>query len=153
MPEPTLLVVYHSRSGRTASLTESVISGARAASDIRVVERDAFAATVEDFRDADAVIFGTPENFGYMSGAIKDFLERVFYPCEHDKAGVPYAIYVSAGNDGTGAVTSIQRIISGLRMNEAQPALVVVGQPSEEDIAAAETLGATMAAGLEAGIF
>ena len=49
-------------------------------------------ASPENLLWADAVILGTPENFGYMSGAMKDFLDRTYYPCEGKVESLPYAI-------------------------------------------------------------
>ena len=73
--------------------------------DLRVLQ--AFAAGPEDLLWADTLLLGTPENFGYLSGAIKDFLDRTFYEVEGKLSPLPYAMYVSAGNDGTGAVRAM----------------------------------------------
>ena len=56
------------------------------------------------------MLFATPENFGYMSGAMKYFFDKTFYKVEQLQLNLPYAILVSAGNDGSGAITAIQRI-------------------------------------------
>ena len=56
----------------------------------------------EDLLAADGLILGTPENFGYMSGMMKDFLERIFYACEGKVEGRPCALFVGAGQDGSG---------------------------------------------------
>ena len=50
---------------------------------------------------ADALALGTPENFGYMSGMIKDFLERTFYEVEGQLNPLPYALFICAGDDGS----------------------------------------------------
>jgi multimeric flavodoxin WrbA len=68
----------------------------------------------EDLLWADAFILGTPENFGYMSGAMKVFLDRVYYDCEGKVDGRAFALFIRAGNDGTGAISSIRRILTGL---------------------------------------
>ena len=84
------------RGARNAEVTEV---------DLRVLQ--AFAAGPEDLLWADTLLLGTPENFGYLSGAIKDFLDRTFYEVEGKLSPLPYAMYVSAGNDGTGAVRAM----------------------------------------------
>ena len=43
---------------------------------------NAQAADAKDLTWADGLILGTPENFGYMSGMMKDFFERTFYEVE-----------------------------------------------------------------------
>lgn len=150
-----LLIVYHSQSGSTARMAEAVIDGARddAIDGVDVVVRDALEATAEDLQSADAFILGTPENFGYMSGAMKTFLDRVFYPCEGKVEGKPYALFIRAGNDGTGAITSLHRILTGLAVREIQEPLLMVGEFDESRLAECRELGMTLAAGLEAGIY
>ncbi|MFL2560320.1 MAG: flavodoxin family protein, partial [Gammaproteobacteria bacterium] len=104
-----LLIVYHSQSGTTSAMADAVIKGAKNP-DINGVEvqvRDALEASADDVLWADGLLLGTPENFGYMSGAIKYFLDRIYYPCEDKIDGMPYALFVCAGNDGTGAIKSI----------------------------------------------
>ena len=150
-----LLIVYHSQSGTTLQMAESVIRGARNP-DIRNVEvrvRTALEATAEDLLWADAFILGTPENFGYMSGAMKYFLDRSFYECVDRIDGCPYALFVRAGNDGSGAIASLQRILKGLSVREVQAPLLIKGHFDAARLGECEELGLTIAAGLEAGVF
>ena len=151
----TLLIVYHSGSGRTAQLAEAVRRGA-GHEDVESVDvrfLPAFEAVADDLREAHAVIFGTPENFGYMSGALKDFFDRTFYAVEGEIKNPPYGIFISAGNDGTGALTAIRRIVRGFPMNEVQAPVIARGDVTEEDLEKAETLGAALAFGLDAGVY
>ena len=155
MSDRHLLIVFHSQSGSTTRMAEAVISGARNSDidgvDVRV--KSALEATSEDLLWADAFILGTPENFGYMSGALKYFLDRVYYDCEGKINGKAFALFVRAGNDGSGAITSIRRILSGLSVKEVQEPVLIVGEFDESRLADCEELGLTLAAGLEAGIF
>lgn len=150
-----LLIVYHSQSGTTTRMAEAVIRGARHAdvSGVEVRVKTALDALADDLLWADGFILGTPENFGYMSGAMKYFLDRVFYPCEGKLNGRPWALFVRAGNDGTGAISSVRRILAGLAVREVQEPLLVAGKFDEARLADCEELGLTMAAGLEAGVF
>ena len=104
-----LLIVYHSKTGNTEALAQAAYAGATdeliEAVDVRLLR--AHDAGPADLLWADALLLGTPENFGYMSGAMKDFLDRTFYEVEGRIAALPYAIFVSAGNDGSGAVRAI----------------------------------------------
>ena len=156
MPESKhLLIVYHSQSGSTSRMAEAVIRGARnpAINDVEVRVRDALDAGPDDVLWADAYIFGTPENFGYMSGALKYFFDRVYYPCLEQIGGRPYALFVRAGNDGTGAISSIVRIVTGLAIREVQEPVLFTGEFDEARLDECEELGMAMAAGLEAGVF
>lgn len=149
-----LLVVYHSQSGSTSKMANEVVAGARDPDvDTEVRVRDALAATAEDLLWCDGFILGTPENFGYMSGGMKLFLDRVFYDCVDKIDGKAYALFVRAGNDGRGAIDSVQRILKGLNVREVQPPLLFAGEFDETRLPECRELGLTLAAGLEAGIF
>jgi multimeric flavodoxin WrbA len=102
---------------------------------------------------AHGVLLGTPENFGYMSGGLKDFLDRTFYPVEGRLPPLPYAAFVSAGNDGAGALRAIRRIVGGFPLIEVQEPVVVVGPPGPDDLDRCRELGLALAAGLDAGIY
>jgi len=147
-----LLIVYHTGGVKTAQMAEAVERGAKTEQGVRVVVKRCAEAGPEDVLAADGLILGTPENFGYMSGMMKDFLERVFYACEGKVAGRPWALFVGAGQDGSGAVSSVERIVTGLRLKRIAEPVVVVKELKPAQIAALEELGAAMAAGLAAGI-
>lgn len=102
---------------------------------------------------ASGVILGTPARFGYMSGAMKDFLERIYHPCLERTAGLPWALFVKGDTDTSGAAASVERIVSAMRWRRVLPILEVVGPMTRDDSEAACELGAAFSAGLEAGIF
>src|SRR4051794_24909064 len=104
-----LLVVFHSRSGGTAAMTDAVVAGANddAIENVDVVVQRAFDTSADDVRACNALILGTPENFGYMSGALKDFFERIYYELLDETQGLAYALFVKASTDGEGAVRSV----------------------------------------------
>ena len=148
----TLLIVYHTGGVKTGQMAEAVARGARSEPGVRVVMKRCAEAWPEDVLTADGLILGTPENFGYMSGMMKDFLERIFYACEGKVAGRPWALFVGAGQDGTGAVSSVERIVTGLRLKKAADPVIVVKDLQPVQIAALEELGATFASGLALGV-
>lgn len=118
-----------------------------------VVLLDAFKAGPEDVLGASGLILGTPARFGYMSGAMKDFLERIYHPCLAKTAGLSWALFVKGDTDTSGAAQSVERIVAGLNWRRVLPILEVVGEIGPPEAEAARELGATFAAGLEAGIF
>jgi hypothetical protein len=150
-----LLLVAHCPSDNTRALRDAVIRGA-SHEDIDNVELRSLApldAGPEDVRWADGIIIGTTENFGYMAGRIKDFFERVYYPCLEEKQGMPWALYIRAGLDGQGTKTAVERIVTGLRWNPIRETLICRGEFDDAFLDQCEELGMTMAAGLEAGLF
>ena len=150
-----LLLVHHSQSGSTASMAQAVLDGARdpAIEGVELRVASPLSADAQDLTWADALILGTPENFGYMSGALKYFFDRIYYPCLEQRQGLPYALFIKAGNDGSGALASVRRIVTGLRWREVQPPLLVVGEIDAAALARCRELGMALAAGLEAGLF
>lgn len=152
---PNLLIVYHSQSGHTEGLATAVVEGAKDPAISAVALRcvTAYEASADDLLWADGLLLGTPENFGYMSGALKDFFDRTYYAVEGQLSGRPYAIFISCSNDGRGAVSAIQRIMNGYAMKQVSDPLICRGRPKDEHRQAARELGMTLAAGLEAGVF
>ena len=150
-----LLIVYHSQSGHTEAMALATHRGATAPDidGVQVRMLRAFDAGTQDLLWADGLLLGTPENFGYMSGALKDFLDRTFYPCEGKIDSLPYAIFISAGNDGTGALAAIRRIANGYPFSEVHEPLIAKGETTEAVLRQCEELGMTLAAGLELGVF
>ena len=149
----TLLIVYHTGGVKTAQMGAAIERGARGEENVNVVVKRCAEAGPEDVLAADGLILGTPENFGYMSGMMKDFLERVFYPCEGKVSGRPYALFVGAGQDGSGAVASVERIVTGLRLEKKSEPIVGLKELTPEILGKCEQLGATFAAGLALGVF
>ena len=73
---------------------------------------------------ADAYLIGCSENFGGMAGQVKDFLERIYYPCEARIEARAWSAFVCAGNDGTGAMRDLDRVAKGLRLRKVHPGIV-----------------------------
>lgn len=148
-----LLVVYHSQTGNTRALIEAAVRGAQREDGVQVKLKRALAADLTDLLWAHGLMFGTPENFGFMSGALKYFFDRTYYPAEGKVQGMPYLLIVSAGNDGSGAARQVDRIATGYGWREAQPPTIVVGEPGPDDLNTCEELGEAFATGLAMGVF
>jgi len=150
-----LLIVAHAPSPNTAALRDAILDGAGTAeiAGVEVIAHSPFDAGPEDVLAADAVILMTTENLGYMSGALKDFFDRTYYGVIDDKQGLPYALLIRAGLDGTGTRRAIESIATGLRWKAVQEPIICKGVWRDGFLDDARELGMTMAAGLEAGIF
>jgi len=149
-----LLLTAGHEGGRLERLAQAVVDGvAEFGDEVELRQAAALEAGVAELTWAHGILLGTPEKFGYMAGALKDFFDRTFYPTENQLAGLPYALFVSAGNDGTGAVSSVERIVQGYRWNRIAEPVIVVGEPDPATLGRCRELGQTMAAGLAMGIF
>jgi multimeric flavodoxin WrbA len=150
-----LLAIYHPNLGKMKTMVDAVERGARhediAGVEVRVGQ--ALESNADDLLWADALLLGSTENFGYMSGGMKDFLDRTFYPCEGKLEGMPFAMFIGAGNDGTGALSAIRRIANGFAIKEVREPVLVVGKLKDSDVEQCEELGMAMAAGIELGVF
>ena len=155
MTEKNLLIVAHAPSPNTRRLRDAVTAGAQSPDieNVDVKTLTPFEANPEDVQAAEAIILGTTENLGYMSGALKDFFDRIYYSCLEETQGLPYALYIRAGHDGTGTRRGVETIVTGLRWRAVQEPLICRGEFQEEFVEKCEELGMLIAAGLEAGIF
>ncbi|MFD4790813.1 flavodoxin family protein [Streptomyces sp. NPDC058459] len=147
---PSLLIVHHTPSPNCQELFEAVVSGATAPEieGVRVVRRAALAATASDVLAADGYLLGTPANLGYMSGALKHFLDQIYYPALDETRGRPFGYWVHGGNDVTGAARAVEAITTGLGWRRAAEPVTVTGAPGKADTEACRELGAVLAAGL-----
>ena len=155
MTDKRLLIVAHVPSPNTLRLRDAVVAGARHPdiAGVEVIAQSPFDTQPEHVLAAQAIVLGTTENLGYMSGALKDFFDRCYYPCLDKTQGLPYALYIRAGHDGTGTKRGVETIVTGLRWRAVQEPLICRGEFKEDFLPACEELGTLMAAGLEAGVF
>jgi len=121
--------------------------------DYPVIIKPPLETTAADVLSCGGIIIGTTENFGYMSGQIKDFFERIYYPCLEETQALPWALYIKAGLDGTGATKSVEKIVIGLKWKPIQGPLLLKGEFQEKFTEECQTLGSGMAEGLKLGIF
>lgn len=149
-----LLIVSHAPSPNTRRLRDALVAGAESGGegqvDVRAVAP--LEADADDVIGVDGVILSTPENLAYMSGALKDFFDRSYNPCLERTQGMPYALQVRAGTDGTGTCQAVERIVTGLRWRPIAEPLICRGEFREAFVGQCRELGAAMAAGLAAGV-
>lgn len=161
----TVLIVFHTMTGGSRQMAEAAQRGAASETEVRVSLLAAADARAEDVLQADGYVFVTPENLASMSGVMKHFFDRTYYPVLDRIAGRPYATMVCAGSDGTNAVRQIDRICTGWRLKTVcEPIIVCTHAQTPEAILAPKTIdeaelrrceetGAAIAAGLALGIF
>ena len=148
-----LQIVYHSQSGSCARLASEALAGARQEEGFESTLTRAVDASIVDLLESSGLLFVTAENSGSLAGGMKDFFDRIFYPAIRQSIVLPYALLVSAGNDGAGAVRQAERILSGIPLKVAMEPLVLKGEVNESTCCKAKDFGLAMAAGLHMGIY
>jgi NAD(P)H-dependent FMN reductase len=160
-----LLIVYHTLTGGTGQMARAAAAGSARQMEVASRTETAAAAGPDEVLAADGYLFACPENLGAMSGLMKDFFDRCYYPVLDRIQGRPYATLICAGSDGSNAARQIERIVTGWRLRAIAAPIIVCthAQTPEEilkrkqisaiDLARCEELGATIAAGLALGIY
>ena len=150
-----ILIIFHSQTGNTEKMAKAVARGVDDVANARAVLKRAANAVAQDLRDCSAFVICSPEYFGYMAGALKDFFDRTYEELRDDATVYrkPFCIVVSAGNDGSFALSHIERICRGYRFKMVQKPIVCKGRTTEEVLAKCFELGSTIAEGVNARIF
>lgn len=160
---PTLLILWHSRTGAAQAMAEAAANAAKSELAVRLLRAEA--AEAADLLAAQGYLFICPENLASITGAMKEFFDRSYYPLLGQIEGRPYAVMVAAGSDGQGAVRQIERIATGWRLKRIADSIVLcthaqspeaIAAPKrlgEGDLAPCRNLGAMFGAGLAMGIF
>jgi NAD(P)H-dependent FMN reductase len=160
-----LVIVWHSMTGGSEALARAAAEGAVTESvvDVRLLHADE--AQSADLMGADGFIFAFPENLAAISGVMKAFFDRCYYPCLGQIEGRPYALLVCAGSDGSNAVRQAERIATGWRLKKVADSQIVCTHAQtpaailspkmivEAELQKARDTGAALASGLALGIF
>ncbi|MFH2044292.1 MAG: NAD(P)H-dependent oxidoreductase [Pseudomonadota bacterium] len=150
-----ILVIYHSQNGNTKMMAESVAKGAASVVNVSVNLKAAGDTTLEDIRNCDGLVIGSPEYFGYMAGMIKDFFDRTYEVVTKNKKEFhrPYSIFVCAGNDGRNTLTQIERICLAFPFRKVYEPIISRGKITDSILEKCFEMGQTIAAGCDLGIY
>lgn len=150
----TLLLIAHTPSPNLERLADAFIKGVSAADccNVRVIQSAPLVSNSVPLLNADAVVLLTPENLGYMSGAMKDWFDRIYYPTLELKQGLPCVAIIRAGHDGTGTQRAIETITSGLRWRWVQEPLILKGNWQDSWLDYIHDLGMAITIGLSEGM-
>lgn len=136
-----VLVIYHSNTGNTEAMARAVAEGASQAPGAEVFMKKAKEATGEDLLGCDAVAFGSPTNFAYMAGALKDFFDRSYFSLRDKVTDKPYAAFVNTGRNIPDALQALENICTTLKLKRATEGVLVHGKPTPEALNRCRELG------------
>lgn len=148
-----LLIIYHSQGGNTKKLAEACFEGIIEKQEVAVYFKKALGTTLQDIENCDGLIIVTPEYFGTMSGAVKDFFDRTYYPAREKGINLPFALIICCENEGEGTQRDIEKIAKGYILRKNLETLIIKEKEIETRIQEAKEFGQTFAAGLALGIF
>ena len=150
----TLLFISLAPSVNTARLADTCEAAMReVAGEMNIIRKASLDVTAEDVLRCNGVLISTTENIGYMAGLTKDVFDRSYNDWLGKTEGLPAAIYIRAGLDGTATNRALSQIANGLGWRLIRPPLVLKGAYDEQFEDAVAELGGAFAAGLDAGLF
>jgi len=151
----TILVTYHSRTGRTRALAERIVEGAYSVEGTRCLLKPAGEVTEEDFLAADGLVAGSPVYFGTMAAELKSLFDRMIVLRKKIglKVGAAFATsnHPSGGKETTlisilQAMLIYGMIVTGDPMDTGgHYGLACSGAPDEDSLLCAEKLGRRVA--------
>ncbi len=160
-----LLIIWDSMTGGSQVLAQAAWQSAQLVDDVTVHILYAADANAADMIAADGYIFACPENLGAISGVMKAFFDRCYYPCLGAIEGRGYAVMVCAGSDGSNAVRQIERIATGWRLRKIAHSIIICTHAqtpeqilapkiiAENDLSKARDLGTAFAHGIAIGVY
>lgn len=158
-----LLIIYHSRTGGSRQMAQAAFAAAQAEGEARLMQAEQ--VTPQDMLEAQGYLFSAPENLAALSGAMKEFFDRCYYPLLGQLEGRAYAQMICAGSDGQGAARQLARIATGWRLKEVQKPLIICTHAQTEaailaektipetDLSQCAALGEALSAGITLGMF
>ncbi len=160
-----LLIVWDSMTGGSQALACAAWQGAQGVGNVDSILVKADRVEPADMLGAKGYIFACPENLAAISGVMKAFFDRTYYPCLGAIEGRSYAIMVCAGSDGSNAVRQMERIALGWRLRKIADSRIICTHAqtpdqiladkaiAPNDLALAADLGAGFAEGLAIGVY
>jgi len=128
------------------AVQEGAVSAGAAVSLKKVTE-----ATIDDLLKCDAVIFGTPNNFGYMAGTLKEFFDQIWLNLSNKAVTKRYGAFSSGQGGAKPALNSIDHVChefvdwADFKFEKVTEGVSAKGKPSPEVLEECKQLGRKMA--------
>lgn len=162
-----ILIIWDSMTGGSKAMAQAAASGVASDMTFELCAKLLHADDVssDDMLNASGYIFIFPERLAAISGPMKSFFDRTYYPCLGQIEARPYAMIICAGSDGENALRQGMRICKGWRLRQigdnfiicthaqTQQAIMAEKIIADEDVRKCRNMGAAMAAGIDMGIF
>jgi multimeric flavodoxin WrbA len=142
-----VLIVYSTQTGNTEEMAKAIAEGAKSVKDSTVIIKKAADATDRDLISCDAVAFGSPTMFGYISGALKDFFDRTLIQCREQTKDKPYCTFTNSGMGKRKALDVLDGIALAYSLKKVSEGVMSKGKPTQDDLAELKAVGKKLAGG------
>ncbi len=143
---PKVAIIYASGLGRTKQMAETIADGARTIEGVNVVLKDAYDATIEDVKDADAILLGGSTYNYKLIRAMDPFLDKMKGLDLKGKVGIAFGSYGWSGE----SIPTITKRMKAFGMNVIEPGVTAIQVPDAAIIERCFKTGRTVAQGIKA---
>ena len=149
------LMIAQAPSDNTKALAAAALASLRAysAPTTSVIAKAPLEVSATDLDRCDGLLLGTLENIGALSGLSKDMFDRCYNDWLGRYQGLPVAIYIRAGLDGTATSRTLQSYAKALSWRLIQDPLILQGTYRNSFTDEVASLAGQLSAGVEAGIY
>ena len=149
------LFIAQTPSKNTSDIADAAFESlkAHALSDNQFIRKTPLEVSPSDIDDCDGLLLGTLENIGALSGLTKDMFDRCYNEWLGRKEGLPVAIYIRAGLDGTATKRTLTSYANALSWRLIKEPMILHGPFDHTMRDEAQELAGMLSAGLEAGIY
>lgn len=100
-----ILIIYHSQQyGNTEAMAKAIADGVKEArAEVTLFNTNEKRFDIEEFRQFDAVAFGSPDYYSYIAGGLKVFFDDLHITRKTNRQGLenkPYGLFYSQGGGG-----------------------------------------------------
>jgi len=137
-----ILVIYHSDTGNTAKLAESVAEGAKSlpGTEVQLVRADQL--DYDAAAQADGLAIGSPDYFSYVAGQVKTFFDTVLRDERfHGKCFVGFGTHGGGGK----VLACIEKLANSVKLNKVADGVMTTGAPDQDGTAQGRALGKALA--------
>jgi len=121
-----ILVLYHSRTGKTKILAEEITKGVEAVNGVSCILRSTAEVNKDDFLSSCAIIAGSPVYFGTMAAELKFVFDK-FVSIRKQMENKIGAAFATSGHHSGGKETTVISIIQAFLIY----GMIVVGDPMD----------------------
>jgi len=124
-----ILISYHSDYNNTEKMAQAIAAGAKAATDTKIVSKQAIDTELDDLVAADLILFGTPVHMGSMAWQLKQLIDKTGKLwMENLLEGKVGGVFATGGGFGGGG-GGVEATMISLYSNFLEQGMIAIGFP------------------------